>query len=145
MAAKILNIGSGNVETVNQTVIELSEPSIVQLEFGPEEVRTFDRLGNDLRIVLQNGEEVLLLDFFVESADGERSELVLVDDNGVVWWGQYESEWSGFYFAEVEDDFAAIPPWLWAGLAILGMGAAIAAGDSSDGGGAAAAPPPAVQ
>ncbi|MEZ5681428.1 MAG: hypothetical protein R3E14_09035 [Erythrobacter sp.] len=52
----------------------------------------------------------------VEATDGShaeeaRNELVLEDDNGVVWWGQYPEEWSEFHFTEIEFDDVAGVPW----------------------------------
>lgn len=120
MFAKILNKGSGDVETVDSNanvdkhVIDLSQPSIIKLQgIGPEEVQSFDRQGTDLKMLLDNGDVIVIQDFFAKSDDGDRSDLVLVDDYDVMWWGQYGEEWSGFYFAEIETDSSAIPVWLW--------------------------------
>src|SRR3546814_595208 len=126
-----INGDSGSVET---NVIHISSPSIVQLKIAPEQVRTFERDGVNLKMVLLDGKVVVVENFFVKDSDGNRSDLVLEDGSGVLWWGQYPAEWAGFHFTEIEDNSAVIPPWLWAGLGLLGLGGAAAAAGGGGGG-----------
>jgi len=144
--AKILSKKTNDVEDVDDAkrTIDLAHPSIVQLQhIGPEEVKQFSREGADLKILLTNGNVITVQNFFVKDSDGVRSDLVLIDDQGVMWWGQYGDHWAGFDFAEIETDSAIIPLWLWWGLAALGVAgaaAAVAAGQGDDGGDDNAAP-----
>ncbi|MEB8389327.1 VCBS domain-containing protein, partial [Rhodobacteraceae bacterium KMM 6894] len=118
--------------------VALTEASVVTLGFGPEQVARFDRVGDDLVLILQDGSRITIQDFFV-TLDGERNEIVFVDSDEVMWWGQYDSPWEGFRIAEIERGF---PPAAvgFAGLAglpailggMLGVGALAGSGDSSD-------------
>nr|WP_309501913.1 VCBS domain-containing protein [uncultured Roseovarius sp.] len=116
--------------------ITLDEPSVVELEIGPEEIAQYDRVGNDLVLVLKDGTRLVIEAFFVETAEG-RNDLVLQDANGVTWWAQYGEEWTGFDIAEINEGAIApiIPQGGMAGLGLLAGGAALAAGSlgSSDG------------
>ncbi|NPD16785.1 BapA prefix-like domain-containing protein, partial [Xinfangfangia sp. D13-10-4-6] len=116
------------------TPVVLGEPSVVRLEIGPELVREFLRDGNDLRLVLADGRVLKIEGFFIEH-DGQRSELVFEDANGVVWWGQYTSPWSGFHIAEINETVLLPFPISGATAALLGGAlAAVAIGSSgSDG------------
>jgi len=111
----------------------------------------FKRNGSDLKLILMNGDEVLIRNFFVQDDQGNRSDLVLQDAAGVDWWGQYTSPWQSFHFTEIDTDLFGAVPWLPAALGLLGLAAAGAAagggggGGGGDGGGSATAPvaPPA--
>ena len=139
MTIAIAQKGGGAVTEAPLGNVELSAPSIVKVGVGPEEVASYSQAGNDLVIALSNGQTVTIAGFFETGPDGERSELILEDDNGVLWLGQYNSPWSEFNFAEIElgDDVfglvapaggaAETPGWLLAGLALLGIGGIAAA------------------
>ncbi|MBB1600751.1 tandem-95 repeat protein [Variovorax sp. UMC13] len=132
--------------TATATTVEapsLERPSIVQLKIAPEKVARFERHGDDLTLVLRDGSTTLIPGFFAGYPDNGRNDLLLEDDAGVLWWGQYSSPWSEFHFTEIEWLDGApvlptegIPAWLLAGLALLGVGAAASGG----GGGGGAAP-----
>ena len=120
--------------------LSLTQPSIVQLDIAPEKVARFERRDNDLALVLKDGRTVIVQNFFVVDANGVRSDLVLLDDSGVLWWGQYSSPWAQFHFTEIEwidapiallPNAGAIPGWLLAGLGALGL---IVASDINAGG-----------
>ncbi|MCP1327989.1 BapA prefix-like domain-containing protein, partial [Halomonas sp. 707D4] len=112
--------GKASSQTTEQAwagVVTLDAPSTVTLPVGPEEIAAFSQSGMDLVVTLQNGEQIVLADFFVQ-VDGMRSELVLEDANGVLWLGQYQTPWQEFAFAEVNEEAMAaggggIPPWVF--------------------------------
>ncbi|MGP9635440.1 BapA/Bap/LapF family prefix-like domain-containing protein, partial [Halomonas sp. AOP43-A1-21] len=134
-AIVITEKANGNVtQQQANDVIALQSPSAVKISVGPEEIASFNQSGMNLVIVLKSGEQIVIADFFVVT-DDVRSELILEDSNGVLWLGQYQSPWSHFAFAEINEEglVAAgdVSPWVFAlgGLGVLG--AAIAASDSS--------------
>ncbi|WP_445004089.1 BapA/Bap/LapF family large adhesin [Halomonas mongoliensis] len=118
--------------------------SVVMLSVGPDEIASIEAQSGDLLITLNSGEAIIIAGFF-ETPEGERNELVLEDANGILWWGQYDSPWSEFSFAEINllDEAAKdqeIGWWLIA--AGLGGAAAIAAaaGGGSSGGSSPSTP-----
>src|SRR5690606_15038475 len=114
--------------------ITLDAPSVVVLPVGPEHVASFDREGNDLILVLQDGSVLVIANFFVITS-GDRNDLVFEDENGVTWWAQYDDVWTGFNIAEINDPVVPPPfPWL-TGLGLLAGGAALAGGGGGGGGG----------
>ena len=126
-------------------------PSIFLLKIAPEKVSRYERRADDLVLVLKNGQELVILGFFIKYADtsdatpiadgqvsvldSDRNELVLEDDNGVVWWGQYPEDWSEFYFTEIEfGDDSGFAWWpLLLGALVGGVGAVAFAGSSDSG------------
>ena len=104
---EIVTKSGGDVSNVSSGDITLTQPSIVKLPFGPEEVSGYEQDGNNLIVNLVSGEQEVIYGFF-DAQDGERHDLVLEDGEAVVWWGQYESPWSGFTFAEIQE--AAVAP-----------------------------------
>ena len=105
--------------------VTLDKAGVVKLPFGPEQLSSTTRVGNDLEVVLKSGEKVLLKNFFGVPGSEERSELMLEDENGVVWLGQYDSSTADFAFAEVSELAAGggMPDWGWLVLGLLGAGA----------------------
>src|SRR3546814_20901798 len=76
--------------------------------------------------MLKDGSSLTIFDFFGgEGAD--RNEIVLIDENDVSWWGQYEADWKGFDFAEIDSDPVAAAAAFPIG-AILGGPAAVGGG-----------------
>ncbi|MFG6179175.1 Ig-like domain-containing protein, partial [Halomonas sp. THAF12] len=127
--------GGDVVELPQGSAVDLQAPSAVKIAIGPEEVAAFDQSGMDLIITLKSGEKIVISDFFNVS-EGERSELLLEDSDEVVWWGQYESPWSGFSFAEIQEAAelaGGIPAWaVVAGVLGAAGVAAVAADSDSD-------------
>nr|HAE93329.1 hypothetical protein [Hyphomonas atlantica] len=152
--AEIIDKANGSRRNVGEgSEIVLDRPSVIVLKLAPENVARYERRGDDLILILRGGQKIVIQDFFVKhlvEADEEttnveaseadpaeegRNELVLEDDNGVVWWGQYPEEWSEFHFTEVElEDVAGAAWWPWL-LGALGGGAGFAAIAAGDGGG----------
>ncbi|PLC06922.1 hypothetical protein CY658_07980 [Variovorax sp. RO1] len=130
-----------------ETPLVLDRPSIVSLKIAPESVLKFERRGDDLVLVMRDGQEVAVRGFFAEYPDGGRNDLVLEDGAGVQWWGQYTAPWKDFHFTEIEWNDAGgallpdgVPGWLLGALGVLGVGAA-ASGGGGGGGGSAFIPP----
>lgn len=139
MISTIIQKSTGEAFQVEAVrAIELEAPSVVVLAIGPEQVARFDRDGNDLVLVLEDGTILVIENFFAVTADG-RNDLVFEDGNGVTWWAQYGENWTGgFDIAEINDPVAvAVPFPLLAGLGVLAAGAAAGGG----GGGPANTPP----
>ena len=148
MKIEILNKKSGDRRLAEDVKgIVLDHPSVIMLKLAPEKVARFERRGEDLVLVLKDGQEIAIPGFFVKYPEGDtdqghadvgngaadaaaeegRNELVLIDDQGVAWWGQYPEQWSEFHFTEIEwNDGAGFIWWPWL-LGALGGGAAIAA------------------
>ncbi|RIX82857.1 tandem-95 repeat protein [Acidovorax cavernicola] len=141
---------SGGVarQAAAETPLVLDRPSIVSLKIAPESVLKYERRGNDLVLVLRDGQEVAVRGFFTEYPDGGRNDLVLEDAAGVQWWGQYTAPWKDFHFTEIEWNDAGgallpdgVPGWLLGALGVLGVGAAASGGGGGGGGGPAFIPP----
>ncbi|MDT0684717.1 Ig-like domain-containing protein, partial [Roseicyclus sp. F158] len=115
----------GKSRDLDGSVVELEEPSVLQLQIGPEDVARFDRDGSDLVLVLKDGSMLRLVNFFVVTEEG-RHDLTFVDEHGVNWWGQYGEVWDGFDIAEIEQ-INAFAPYIAPGLGLLGAGVAAAA------------------
>ncbi|WP_218728441.1 Ig-like domain-containing protein, partial [Pseudomonas sp. D1HM] len=123
--------------------VALNETSIVKLPISPASVQSMQQSGKNLVVTLKSGETVTIQNFFAVGEDGATSQLVLEDEDGTLYLGQYSSPYSGFTFSEIssleELTLAAqagtgTPDWLVWGLSLLGVGAAIAI-LSRDGGG----------
>ena len=136
--------------------ITLDQPSVVTLKLAPEKVQKFERHGDDLVVVMKDNDEVVITGFYIKyKADAEaaqndaatqgdstdpkhatgddlsRSDLILIDDNNVAWWGQYPENWTEFHFTEIEwNDAAGIFwPYILGGLGVVGLLGAAAGGD----------------
>lgn len=141
MISTIIQKSTGEAFQVEAvSAIRLESPSVVALAIGPEQVARFDREGNDLVLILEDGTILMIENFFIVTAD-ERNDLVFEDGNDVTWWAQYDSNgkygeaWTGFDIAEINDHATAVAfgPWL-AGLGLLGGAAAIGGGGGGGGG-----------
>ncbi|MGV0908496.1 Ig-like domain-containing protein [Martelella sp. FOR1707] len=128
----ILKSGAQKRDISDTGHIALDAPSVVRIDVGPEQLLRYERDGNDLVLVLRDG-SVLRIDGFFVVSNGERNDLVFVDDDGVSWWAQYGDVWTGFDIAEIETGVVTPPPFmpLLAGLGVLGGGVALAGGSSS--------------
>ena len=142
MSTEIVHKTEGHVTTMDTGDIVLEHAAIVKLRVGPELVDRFERVGNDLQLVLKDGRTITIRNFFVIDEDGKRSDLVLEDADEVLWWGQYTSPWSEFHFTEIEMDHTAaallpaaggFPAWAGIALGVIGGAGIINRfGDSDD-------------
>src|SRR3546814_14024239 len=100
----VVQKANGSKESVEiGSELRVTSPSVIEIPVGPEQVADFQRSGNNLVIMLKDGSSLTIFDFFGgEGAD--RNEIVLIDENDVSWWGQYEADWKGFDFAEIDRD-----------------------------------------
>ncbi|MFC6376750.1 Ig-like domain-containing protein, partial [Tatumella terrea] len=135
--AVVINKSDGLSKSVNIDNLVLSGSSVVKLHIDPATVRSFERHGNDLTIVINDGHRIVIKNFFIHENDSHRNELILEDGAGVYWWGQYTSPWTSFTFTEIEwHDGLPIFAGL-AGAGLLGLAALLAGGHGhSDHGGA---------
>lgn len=94
-------------------------------------------MGNDLVLLLKDGTRVHIADFFLTYDEG-RNDIVFIDENEVVWWGQYDEPWDCFQIAEIEHEIlpaafavTGLAPILGAivGLGLLGT---VASGGGDD-------------
>ncbi|HKM36165.1 MAG TPA: Ig-like domain-containing protein [Thiopseudomonas sp.] len=132
---------SVSLEWTNSVALEST--SVVKMPFGPESVGSYEANGEDLIINLKSGESVTVQDFFtLFGYEDELNELVLQDENGVLWSAQLDPVLGEFTFTEIASlDIAtdsvagfasSVPGWLKIGLAALAVGG-IAASKSSGG------------
>ena len=129
MDAIIVDKSDGSQHRQSVLNLQLDEASVVKLPIAPESVVSFEQSGDDLVIVTVAGETIVIGDFFVDF-DDERNELVLVDDDGIAWWGQYSGPWNDFAFAEIGAN--SVSPFPFGALG--GLGAASAGGLAFSGG-----------
>jgi hypothetical protein len=103
----------GKVASTEQGLV-LDKPSAVILKVAPEQIAKSTRVGNDLVLTLVDGKQIYVNGFFAPYAEEGRNDLVLEDQQGVLWWGQYGGAWEGFEFTEIEsnESVAAWLPWL---------------------------------
>ena len=168
MQAKVVDKKSGSHRVAeNNQNIALDRPSVVVLKVAPEKVARYERHGNDLTLVLKDGQKIVIQGFFARAAnpdsagelpaggenaatddapaqDDDRNDLVLEDDNGVAWWGQYPEQWSEFHFTEIEWSEGGFGYALLL-LGVVAAGAAIAVaagGGGKDRDGGETTPPP---
>src|SRR5690554_1164255 len=115
--------------------------SVVMLSVGPDEIASIEAQSGDLLITLNSGEAIIIAGFF-DTPEGERNELVLEDANGILWWGQYDSPWSEFSFAEINllDEAAKDQEIGW-WLIAAGLGGAAAIAAAAGGGGSSSSSP----
>ncbi|NIF86099.1 tandem-95 repeat protein [Comamonas sp. Tr-654] len=122
---------SGGKVVPAQQGLVLNKPSALILKVAPEQIAKSVRVDNDLVLTLVNGEQVHVNGFFTPYAEDGRNDLVLEDQQGVLWWGQYGKVWEGFEFTEIESNEPVAPwlPWLL-GLALGGLAASGGGGHS---------------
>lgn len=115
--------------------VTLDGVSAVQMPFGPMDVQAYKSDGVNLLISLNSGDVVTIENFFSTFAeDEESSELVLQDEEGILWRGQFDPVTSEFDFAEIVTLEAGVgseaasgalldlPDWAMLGLAVLAVG-----------------------
>ncbi|WP_421843862.1 Ig-like domain-containing protein [Marinobacter algicola] len=134
---------TGQSSEVELNALDNPTNSVITLSVGPEEIASIDARADDLLVTLTSGESIVVEGFFAPG-DDQRNELVLKDSSDIFWWGQYDSPWSEFSFAEINVGEIAIASagdgsgwWLLAGIggaaAVAGAVAAGSSGGSSSG------------
>ncbi|MGM0516095.1 MAG: Ig-like domain-containing protein, partial [Pseudomonadota bacterium] len=126
---------TGQVSEVDLSALENPTNSVITLKVAPEDIASVEARSGDLVLTLKSGESVVIEGFF-DPEEAQRNELVLEDSDGILWWGQYDSPWSEFWFAEINADKAATDeegsPW-W--LVAAGLGGAALVAAAAGGGG----------
>ncbi|MGJ7505097.1 Ig-like domain-containing protein [Variovorax sp. ZT5P49] len=124
---------------VNETTLD--QASVVRIGLPQGQIKGMRRVGNDLVITAVSGEVITVREFFT-SFDGNKSDLVLSDDEGGLWLaklgegqGALAAEYSSIDSVEpllLQQDFNfGVLPWLVGG----GLALAGAAGGGGGGGG----------
>jgi T1SS-143 domain-containing protein len=150
----VTNKETGQSSEVELDALDNPTNSVITLSVGPEEIASIDTVADDLLVTLTSGESIVIEGFFAPG-DDQRNELVLKDSSGIFWWGQYDSPWSEFSFAEIIVDEVASAGagdgsgwWLLAGIggaaAVAGAVAVGSSGGSSSGDSAGDDVPPDV-
>ncbi|MDP4533729.1 Ig-like domain-containing protein, partial [Marinobacter salarius] len=153
-AVMVTNKETGQSSEVELDALDNPTNSVITLSVGPEEIASIDTVADDLLVTLTSGESIVIEGFFAPG-DDQRNELVLKDSSGIFWWGQYDSPWSEFSFAEITvDEIAGAGAgdgsgwWLLAGIggaaAVAGAVAVGSSGGSSSGDSAGDDVPPDV-
>ncbi|QCA17382.1 BapA prefix-like domain-containing protein [Citrobacter freundii] len=133
---------TGVSTNVEASEVTLSTPSIVKLSVSREDISQLTRINQDLVVTLRSGDVITIKNFFVANGS-DKSQLVLEDSNGALWWVQDTD--GAFHFQHLDDltplmaaegshDGGAVWPWVLGGVAAAG-GIALAAGGGGGGGG----------
>ncbi|RFT03956.1 hypothetical protein CGL57_09505 [Edwardsiella anguillarum] len=80
---------SGEILSVNGSVITLSHPSIITLSAAKENVVLFVREGRNLVVALKSGGKIILVDFYPETGEDSDNVLVIKDEDGALWWVEH--------------------------------------------------------
>ena len=153
-STEIVRKSDGSISSIKPGNLVLEQPATVKFPLDPQAVARYERVGNDLLLVLKDGSTITVGGFFLVDADGQRSELVLEDPAGASWRGEYDSPWSGFHFTEMPAAPEAgaagsagggLSSWTLALLGVAGVAgaAAIGSGGGHDSPPAPTPPPPA--
>ncbi|WP_189489780.1 Ig-like domain-containing protein, partial [Limoniibacter endophyticus] len=138
MAARITGKLDGKISEVAGNVLHLDAPSVVQLPYTPEQVVSYQRVGDDLILRLINGEIIRIEDFYADLQSGVRSDLVLEGQNGELWYGAHTEGLTDFSFARIGSVDQLVGATASAGGG-LGLGGLLAAGLAVGAAGAIAA------
>ncbi|ATF48494.1 large repetitive protein [Citrobacter werkmanii] len=133
---------TGVSTNVEASEVTLSTPSIVKLSVSREDISQLTRINQDLVVTLRSGDVITIKNFYVANGS-DKSQLVLEDSNGALWWVQDTD--GAFHFQHLDDltplmaaegshDGGAVWPWVLGGVAAAG-GIALAAGGGGGGGG----------
>lgn len=124
-----------NKATIDTTNISLNHASIVHTKMSRDDIAEFVRDGNNLILVLKNGEVVVIENFFI-IFDDVSSDLVFEEDGCVLYWFDGVSGFKEISGLEVllpaveSSKLIGLLPWLVGG-AVAG-GIIAATGDDSD-------------
>ncbi|HEB0855653.1 TPA: BapA prefix-like domain-containing protein, partial [Citrobacter freundii] len=133
---------TGVSTNIEASEVTLSAPSVVKLSVQREDISQLTRINQDLVITLRSGETITIKNFYVANGN-DKSQLVLEDNNGALWWVQDTD--GAFHFQHIDDltplmtaegshEGGAVWPWVLGGVAVAG-GIALAAGGGGGGGG----------
>ncbi|MGR2923187.1 BapA/Bap/LapF family prefix-like domain-containing protein, partial [Acinetobacter sp. 1125_18A] len=109
-------------ETIDQKTILLSESSVIILDIKKEDVLSYKIEGNELVIMLRNGEILTIKNF-----NPNTSSLVLNDDDELLW-VKFTTEHNSSLVTAVYESISNISPLLYDDLAITGLKAGGVAG-----------------
>ncbi|WP_429839651.1 BapA/Bap/LapF family prefix-like domain-containing protein [Edwardsiella anguillarum] len=84
-----INRSSGEILSVNGSVVTLSHPSIITLSAAKENVVLFVREGRNLVVALKSGGKIILVDFYPETGEDSDNVLVIKDEDGALWWVEH--------------------------------------------------------
>lgn len=84
MKIEVIDKATGRSSEFDGSVRSLTTPSIVRIDLARAEVAAFEREGNDLILVLADGERVRIGDFY-RNAQAASNDLVLRDGDGSLW------------------------------------------------------------
>ncbi|MEZ3500634.1 Ig-like domain-containing protein [Pantoea sp. KPR_PJ] len=121
--------------------VNLTAPSVVQLNLNRSDIQSFARNGNDLVVTTKSGETVVIHNFYGPTGE---SDLVLQDERGALWWVEDPGQ-EGFQFVSIDSteglladnitNDGAIAAYGFGGAALAGI-AAMFAGSGGGGGNA---------
>ena len=143
MQTQVVDKSSGVLSSFDSTNVVLNSPGFVKLALAQEDIVAFSRAGDDLIIQLENGEIVTIENFYLADSTSTQSDLFIEDpESGTVLLAQQGVDGSIFSMAQVSSgaDLAGVVPptgdvvcpWVWAGLAALGIAGIAAAVDDDD-------------
>ncbi|WP_143735551.1 BapA/Bap/LapF family prefix-like domain-containing protein, partial [Microbulbifer mangrovi] len=143
MQTQVVDKSSGVLSSFDSTTVVLDSPGFVKLAMAQEDILSFSRSGDDLIVQLASGEVITIENFYLADASSTQSDLFIEDpESGEVLLAQQGVDGSIFSMAQVSsgaDVAGVIPPtgevvcpWVWAGLAALGIGAIAASYDNDD-------------
>ncbi|MGR2923197.1 BapA/Bap/LapF family prefix-like domain-containing protein, partial [Acinetobacter sp. 1125_18A] len=110
-------------ETIDQKTISLSESSVVILDVKKEDILSYKIEGNELVIMLRNGEILTIKNF-----NPNTSSLVLLNDDNELLWVKFTTEHNSSLVTAVYESISNISPLLYDDLAITGLKAGGVAG-----------------
>lgn len=121
MQIEVVGKSAGVATQLQGTIVELTEVSIVKLSLHPRDVSSTSQIGKDLVVKLVNGESITIKNFFITEGD-DKSELVLEDDEGALWYAQYDYPLTEMVFVEASDSVVlGWAEWGLGALALLGL------------------------
>ncbi|HAU4332989.1 TPA: BapA prefix-like domain-containing protein, partial [Citrobacter freundii] len=119
---------TGVSTNIEASEVTLSVPSVVKLSVQREDISQLTRINQDLVITLRSGETITIKNFYVANGN-DKSQLVLEDNNGALWWVQDTD--GAFHFQHIDDltplmtaegshEGGAVWPWVLGGVAVAG-------------------------
>ncbi|MES3043815.1 BapA/Bap/LapF family large adhesin [Sphingomonas faeni] len=139
MNVDVISKATGTVSQVSTDTINLGGPSIVRLDIARADVAGFERQGQDLVVRLANGEQVRVVDFYLDNA-AIPHDLVLREPDGTQWLARTTNTPARYSLIEDLDDLTTASgggsslalPAILAGVAGAAGLAAVAAGGGGD-------------